>query len=215
MGAKPNPARRAELLKALVEHLLGEGVADASLRPVADAVGTSARMLIYHFRSKEALIVEALREVRAREQAMLLRAVQRRGVASVPEILRHIWHWYTSPRREPYLRLFFEVMGLALQNPSRFPGFLENVREDLLLLAEQAMVEAGLPAGESRVRATFYISTLRGLLLDWLATKDRRRLDAAADALAALMEADIARAPRARAMQRPATRRPRARRANG
>src|SRR5215510_5309157 len=131
MGAKPNPQRKAALLTALADHLLGEGVADASLRPVASAVETSPRMLIYHFGSKEALIVAALQEVRAREQAMLLRAIQRVGVSSVAEVFRHVWHWYTSPRREPYLRLFFEVMGLALQNPKRFPGFLETVRGDL------------------------------------------------------------------------------------
>ena len=193
MGAKPNPARKAALLSALADHLLGEGVADASLRPVASALGTSARMLIYHFGSKDELVVAALREVRAREQAMLLRAIQRSGSTSIAEVVQHIWHWYTAPRREPYLRLFFEVLGLALQNPSRFPGFLETVRRDLLDLAEEAMVQAGFPRNEARVRATFYIGALRGLLLDMLATKDRARLAAAADLLAGLMTDDLAR----------------------
>jgi AcrR family transcriptional regulator len=193
MGAKPNPARKAALLDALVEHLLGEGVADASLRPVANAVGTSARMLLYHFRTKEDLVDAALREVRAREQAMLLRAIQRRGAATVADMVDHVWRWYTTPRREPYLRLFFEVLGLAIQNPARFPGFLETVRTDLLSMAEEAMVQSGFPRDAARTRATFYIGTLRGLLLDWLATKDRPRLEAAAAQLAALMQDDLAR----------------------
>jgi len=193
MGARPNPARKAALLNALVDHLLGEGVAETSLRPVASALGTSARMLLYHFGSKEDLVVAALREVRAREQAMLVRALPRLGNASVAQVLHHVWRWYTAPRREPYLRLFFEVMGLALQNPARFPGFLEAVRHDLLELAEEAMVQSGFPRHEARVRSTFYIGALRGLLLDLLATKDRARLAAAADLLAGVMSEDLAR----------------------
>jgi AcrR family transcriptional regulator len=205
MGARPNPQRKAELLDALVDHLLGEGVADVSLRPVASAVGTSARMLIYHFRTKDGLVVEALARVRAREQAMLLRALRRHGGTSAADVLRHVWRWYTAPRREPYLRLFFEVMGLALQHPRRFPGFLDAVRTDLLALAEEAMVHSGFARDEARVRATFYIAALRGLLLDMLATRDRARLDAAADMLAGLMDADLARAQARTRRLRPGT----------
>ncbi|MFZ9395925.1 MAG: TetR family transcriptional regulator, partial [Erythrobacter sp.] len=49
---------REILLPRLAAHVLAHGLAGASLRPLARAAGTSARMLIYHFGSKERLIAE-------------------------------------------------------------------------------------------------------------------------------------------------------------
>src|SRR5262245_26432626 len=47
---------RNDLLAAIVEHLRREGLGDQSLRSIATAVGTSHRMLVYHFGSKDALL---------------------------------------------------------------------------------------------------------------------------------------------------------------
>ena len=50
---KKKPNRQA-LLADLAEHVLKNGLNNASLRPMAKAAGTSDRMLIYHFGSKDA-----------------------------------------------------------------------------------------------------------------------------------------------------------------
>lgn len=44
------------LLPKLAAHVLRHGLGSASLRPLAKAAGTSDRMLIYHFGSKDALV---------------------------------------------------------------------------------------------------------------------------------------------------------------
>lgn len=177
MGAKPKPERKASVLHAMADYLLGAGVADASLRPAASALGTSPRMLLYHFRSKEELLVAALREVRRRETEMLVREIQRLPDATSDDVLGVIWRWYASPRRAPYLRLFFEAWGLGLQNPRRYEGFLETVRKDLLVVAEDSFVQRGYPQREASAMATFMIGAFRGLLLDLVTNKDRGRLD--------------------------------------
>src|SRR5258708_10095578 len=63
--------RTAVLVEDLIGYLIRHGVADLSLRPMAAAAGTSARLLIFHFGSKERLLIEALDEMQARLQRSL------------------------------------------------------------------------------------------------------------------------------------------------
>jgi AcrR family transcriptional regulator len=60
--------RKSELRTKALEYLLEHGVADLSLRPLASEIGTSARLLIYHFESKDGLIRAVMEEARLRAQ---------------------------------------------------------------------------------------------------------------------------------------------------
>src|SRR5207248_9104803 len=62
MGRHKDPQRKAELLESVAEYLLEHGLAELSLRPLAHAVGTSPRILLYHFGSKEELVASADRK---------------------------------------------------------------------------------------------------------------------------------------------------------
>ena len=44
------------LLDQVVDHFVAEGMGDLSLRKIAAAIGTSHRMLLYHFGSREGLL---------------------------------------------------------------------------------------------------------------------------------------------------------------
>ena len=101
------------------------------------------------------------------------------------------WRWYASKRREPYLRLLFEVYGLAFVNPKRYRGFLVAMTEDFFGMMEDGLRSQGLPARDSRVAATLYRATLRGLLIDLLSTGDRSRIDEAISELATRFEHDL------------------------
>ena len=61
-----DPHRREAVLEKAADYVLEQGLADLSLRPLAKALGTSTRMLLYDFGSKERLIHEILAEIRAR-----------------------------------------------------------------------------------------------------------------------------------------------------
>lgn len=214
MAARRKPERKADVLNAMADYLLGAGVSDATLRPAATALGTSPRMLLYHFRSKRELVVAALKEVRRREVEMLARELTRRPGRNTAEAMRNVWRWYASPRRSPYLRLFFEAWGVSLQRPDHYEGFLEAVRKDLLPFAEDMLVAGGLPRREARAIATFMIAALRGLLIDLVANRDRRRLDDAMEVFIELtrrMESEpVSLAPRKRGAASRPKRRPRA-----
>jgi AcrR family transcriptional regulator len=179
MKEAPVLDRRAKLLYEVADYILSDGLADLSLRPLATAIDTSPRMLLYFFGSKERLLAEALAHIRTREQLDFKRAVSKPMPADRLESLLRDWRSSASPRREKYSRLFFEVYGLALQNPEQFPGFLERAVGDWLPLFEQAFGAAGVSPAPAKTLATLALGAVRGLHLDLLATGDRKRTEAA------------------------------------
>jgi AcrR family transcriptional regulator len=178
MKEAPVPDRRAKLLDEVADYILSNGLAGLSLRPLAAAIDTSPRMLLYFFGSKERLIAQTLAHIRTREQLDFRRAVSRSSSANREGLLLLEWKSWSSPRREKYLRLFFEVYGLALQNRERFPGFLEGAVGEWLPLVERAFAVAVTPE-HAQALATLGLAAVRGLQLDLLATGQRSRAEAA------------------------------------
>lgn len=181
MGANPDPDRRAELLTRAVDYIHQHGLADLSLRPLAAALDTSARMLIYHFGSKEGLITEALDGVRLRQQAAMLEwmgGADTEGSAFAATV-RRFWMWSSAPAAEGYGRLFFEVYGLSLTQPSRYPGFVKDSVRDWLKMIGDVLVEQGVDPEAAVDTATAVLALHRGLLLDLFATGETDRVDRA------------------------------------
>ena len=175
--------RRDELLEAAAAYLLRHGVAGMSLRPMAGAIGTSARLLIYHFGTKERLLVEAMGLIRVQARAgveAMIRATPVDG--DLGELVREFWRWCTSAGNRPYLRLLFEVHGLALQYPKTYAGYLEgSVKHWIELLT--AALRPRLRRDAERV-ATLIVGTIDGLLMDYLSTGDLKRTTHAIESLA-------------------------------
>ncbi|HEV8098803.1 MAG TPA: TetR/AcrR family transcriptional regulator [Gaiellaceae bacterium] len=152
--------RRAAVLAKAADYVLERGLAGLSLRPLAKALGTSPRMLLYDFESKERLIHEVLAEIRSREASLLEAEVR---------TLEDVWAWIAAPEREPFLRLFFEVYVAGLGK-----GEAEPLVRDWLDFLRTSWHP---PVDEST--ATLMVAVVRGLLLDRLATGDKRRTDEA------------------------------------
>ena len=117
-------------------------------------------MLLYDFGSKERLIDEVLAEIRRREVGLLEAEVR---------TLEDIWRWISAPEREPFLRLFFELYVDALERDEAEPLVPDWV--DYLRSSWRPRVDSAT--------ATLMVAVVRGLLLDLLATGDRRRTNAA------------------------------------
>jgi AcrR family transcriptional regulator len=208
MKEAPVLDRRAKLLDKVANYILSSGLADLSLRPLATAVNTSPRMLLYFFGSKERLIAEALAHIRIREQLDFRRAVSRSSSADREGLLLREWKSWSSPRREKYLRLFFEVYGLALQNRERFPGFLEGAVGEWLPLVERAFAVA-VAREHAQALATFALAAVRGLQLDLLATGQRSRTEAAFQEMLRLLSLAIRSGTKSNGARRKDGRRPR------
>jgi AcrR family transcriptional regulator len=172
-------SRRAELLDRAVDYVCRHGLAELSLRPLAKAIGSSPRVLLYYFESKEAMVVEIVRRGRARQRAMM--ANLKLTDLSPREISRSLWREWSKPEWEPLTRLSFEVYSLALSDRSRFRGFLEDSVNEWLDALEACTALPGFTRAQSRALATLLIAGFRGFLLDLLATHDRARIDRAVD----------------------------------
>ncbi|NUU24619.1 MAG: TetR/AcrR family transcriptional regulator [Streptomycetaceae bacterium] len=152
--------RRRELLAATRAYAAQNNLSDLSLRPLAAAIGSSPRVLLYLFGSKEGLIREVLAAGRAEQLALVERAS--READGPREVLELLWVWLTDRERRTVLRLFFEgyIRGCGDEEP--WQGFALASVDDWLPPLE------GLLAGR-RAPATLVLAVMRGLLLDWLA----------------------------------------------
>jgi AcrR family transcriptional regulator len=153
------------MLARAADYVLEHGLADLSLRPLAAALQTSPRMLLYDFGSKELLVDAVLAEVRRR----LAATIGDRGDLD----LRAIWEWISAVEREPYLKLFFEVYADALAHPDAHSGGAAPLVGDWLdfLGSRRSDVDP--------VLATLMVAVVRGLLLDRLSAADPERTDRA------------------------------------
>ncbi len=84
--ALPSSPRRKELLERAYQYALAHGLADLSLRPLAAAIGSSPRVLLFLFGSKDGLVRALLARARADELAFLESAPNSLGeVHGTPE----------------------------------------------------------------------------------------------------------------------------------
>lgn len=170
----PRP-RRDALLTAAMEHLATRGVSDLSLRELAEALGTSHRMLTYYFGSKEGLLTEIVRAVEAAQRTVWneLIADPELNEADRPMAL---WRRLSAPEMEPYVRLFFEIYGQALQGRQPAATLLEGDIESWLRPSVVALVAAGHSEESARTAARLGLAVTRGLLLDQAANGDHAEI---------------------------------------
>jgi len=175
-----NVERPGELLDAIVDHLIENGVSELSLRPLAKAVKSSPRVLLYYFGSKEDLVVKALARLRERQRGTYDR-LKNAGFASPTDACRAIWRDMSTQRSEGLFRMFFEAYAMALRHPRRFSAFLNSAVEDWLSFLAEPLIGHGASKAEARAYATVVIAGFRGFMLDYCASRDRPRVDRAVE----------------------------------
>lgn len=171
--------RKQELLEAAYRYVLGNGLADMSLRPLAREIGSSPRVLLFLFGSKEELIRALL--ARAREEELRYLAELRDEHNGLAATGRDVWAWLADPSHRALLALWVEGYARSLLGePGPWADFgRDTVRDWLDLLAERQAADAGGPGAEAE--RTLLLAVLRGALLDLLATGDTERVTRAVD----------------------------------
>jgi AcrR family transcriptional regulator len=178
MARTPDLTRRRQLLEALFEEFARGGIGDRSLRDVAAAVGTSHRMLLHHFGSREELLIAIVEEA------------ERRQMALVPELpmdpadgFAAMWADLRRPELRHLERLFFECYARGAQGEKPFtrmvPGAVDGWLQEVEAAAAGVVYDAAL--------ARLGLAITRGLLLDLVATEDEAGVDAAAQAFIQLL----------------------------
>jgi AcrR family transcriptional regulator len=178
---------KQRLLDAAIEYVSDNGISDVSLRSLAAALGTSHRMLIFHFGSKEQLWVEIVQTVEQRQREVLRDILPDAG-RPVGEAMRVWWKHISDPKLWPNERLFFELYGQALQGRPHTVELLDGIVEDWLDPVVEINLALGVPEPLARAHARLGVAVTRGLLLDLLATRDVAAVDDAMNAFIDIYE---------------------------
>ena len=167
MGRHRQPQIKQRLLDACTDYALEHGLPDR-LGPLAAASGASSRMLIYHFKTRDRLLREILRQARKRQVEVFSDLIRARPDEPYPETLAHAWSAISGPQGEPYLRMFRRLHDTA--GEPLWPGFRRTATTDWLAPLEDGMRSVGRPD-----LATVVLAVIRGLLMDLDATGDTTR----------------------------------------
>jgi len=177
LARTPDVQRRRQLLAALVEEFATGGIGDRSLREVAAAVGTSHRMLLHHFASRDELLLAIIEEVERRQMAILsdLPTEPADGFAAM-------WATLSRPELRPFERLFFECYSRGAQGERPFVRMVPGAVDSWLAEVDKAAGGTGDPA-----LVRLGLAVTRGLLLDLVATDDDAGVTSAAHVFADLL----------------------------
>ena len=189
MGRQRQPEIRARLLDGCTRYVLDHGLPVTSLRAVADEVGTSPRMLIYHFSTKEALVRAALIEARRRQRELFDAALRHRSGQAYADTLAAAWTTLTSEQAARYVRLFAAVHTLPA-TAAPWPEFPVMAVHDWLPTLEDGLRADGHP--QPAALATLVLAVARGLLLDEHGTADHARATSAFTAFVTLLKSQVA-----------------------
>ncbi|WP_049567627.1 TetR/AcrR family transcriptional regulator [Nonomuraea sp. SBT364] len=183
--ARPDSARKQELLERAYRYVLEQGLVELSLRPLAAAIGSSPRVLLFLFGSKEGLIrallararsdeLDFLARTRAQAQAQAQDHGAGSGAGDLAAAIRATWRWLSAEPTRPLLKLWVEAYARSIVEPDGpWAHFARQTVEDWLALLATAQ------PGDSTAERTLALAVLRGALLDLLATGDLERVAAA------------------------------------
>jgi AcrR family transcriptional regulator len=167
--------RRDELLDRAYQYVLEHGVAELSLRPLAAAIGSSPRVLLFLFGNKDELVQALL--ARAREDELeLLSGARGHDDADLPTFAAELWRWLVVEEHRPLLRLWVEGYARSLVEPrGPWAGFARATVNDWLEVLTSAQPTRVRRTAAGEAERTLVLAILRGAFLDLLATGDARR----------------------------------------
>jgi AcrR family transcriptional regulator len=175
----PVATGRDTLLARAIGHFAEHGVGDTSLRALAEAIGTSHRMLIYHFGSRDGLLAAVVDTVEQGARETLARMVEEAKDDPDPlEAGLRYWHLVTDEALI-YGPLFFELSSHAMLDLPHAADLRERLVSTWLTSLEAMWTARGVPKVAARQQARLDLAVSRGLLHDLLLTGDRQAVDRA------------------------------------
>jgi AcrR family transcriptional regulator len=175
-------ARKVELLEATYRYVLENGLARLSLRPLATAIGSSPRVLVFLFGNKDGLVRAVLARARADELA-ILDQIGKSGdpaVVGLATAVERLWTWLAAAQHQQLLKLWAETYTSSLVEPDGvWGGFAAATVNDWLTVLSAHQPPEERDSADGTARRTLALAVLRGALLDLLATADHERVSAA------------------------------------
>lgn len=176
MAAKTDPKKL--LLDAVISFLSRNGVGSVSMREIGAAVGSSHRMLSYHFGTRDELLREVSLEVEGRQRERFVSLIEDESLTP-SDVMRLMSEGLTAPDLAPHETLFFELYARSLRDEG--DTFAADAVERWIEPVSRLFERVGLEGESARSEARLALAISRGILLDFLATNDREATQAASD----------------------------------
>jgi AcrR family transcriptional regulator len=177
--ARPKTDLRERLLAATLDYVATHGVGELSLRQLAAGIGSTHRVLLFHFGSKEALLAEVVSAVERQQRDFMEELTAADPTRSAIDQTRLMWERVSDPSLAPYVRLFFELSGQALQGREHTEQLLDGLIGLWIEPLPAMLKRGGAPPATAVEDGRIVLAAVRGLLLDLLATGDRAGVDRA------------------------------------
>ncbi len=161
LGSRTVTDPRTELLDRIVSDVAANGLGDRSLRDIAAAVGSSHRMVLYHFGSRAGLVAAIVTSVEAAQRDMLVELAA--DAEDARALMLALWSRVSSPELRPFVRLFFEAVATTVGTDRG-----DSLTGPWLYEGQQAATRLGLDADPADLRLG--VAVVRGLLVDVLAS---------------------------------------------
>lgn len=161
---------KRELLVRVTRHLEEHGVDGQSLRAMATGIGTSHRMLLYHFESRDGLltaVVDGLWRRLDEDFQVLLDTAGTDDVRSAA-----LQFWSSLARSEALAPLFFELSAMAMRGAPWAEAFRSGATAWTQRLTG-LLATTGLSETDARLLARTTMHVVRGALWDGAITADR------------------------------------------
>ena len=137
-------AKKEQIIQKVTQYMVLEGLEDVGLRKLAAVGGTSDRMLIYYFGTKDGLIGEAMATVAA-GLSMQLDAVLGEEKRDAQTLLNELYALNRVPEFNLTIRLWFEVIGLAVRGREPYASSAKAIADNWLSWMESHLVEQDVP----------------------------------------------------------------------
>jgi AcrR family transcriptional regulator len=175
--------RQLQLLELAYAYLLEHGLAGLSLRPLAQAIGSSPRVLLFLFGSKEGLVQALLGRARTAQIELLNEIRQSGSAGDFAAVVRGVWRWLAAKQHRPLLGLWLETYAQSLVEPNGpRADFARKTVEDWLQLLAARQPPSQRRSQSGSTEPALALAVLRGALLDLLATGDEERTTAIVEA---------------------------------
>jgi len=195
--ANRKSARKADdLLAKIIEIVRRTGLAGFSLDTLAPQLGTSSRMLVYYFGSKDELLGRIVYAVRTDT----VNAFASRPAGTIIEAVDQWWNYYRANLAD--MQFFFHLASRSFEEPDKFAEFSSTAVELWTSYFHQSLRGVTKTDAEAQTIARLALATVRGLMVDLLITGETKRVEDSLGEFKSLLSDRLAK-PRPR--RRPAT----------
>jgi AcrR family transcriptional regulator len=179
--AQVNNIKAEELLGRIIEIVRSQGLAGFSLDNLAPQLGTSSRMLVYYFGSKDELLGRIVHELRDEHVATMANSEG----DTIIEAIDKWWAHYRANLTD--MQFFFHLATRSFEEPDKFKEFSSTAVDLWAAYFYRCVRPQVRTDAEARAIARLSLATVRGLTVDLLITQDVEHVEQSLKAFKTLL----------------------------